>query len=214
MLRRVKLRPTLRTSSIFGAVFKWIPFLGNRTTTAVLTGAVLGALLLQVNLLSGELELQKQHFETAVGKMANSLNDRVRLHVRRKSMGVLRRSAQSTDSTLTITTPSGSTTLRWSANGFTDPNSQGLDTSFFGGFLDNFQSTLPWPSQMGSKELDSIISGQLHIFGVHAKPEWAVVENGYITQLATEDFVAKNATFNYVLAESFFGPQLRPLNKD
>lgn len=206
VLRRVKLMRPLRTSAIFDAVFKWIPLLGNKTTTAVLTGAVLGALLLQVNLLSGELELQKQHFETAVGKMANSLNDRVRLHVRRKSMGVLRRSAQSADSTLTITTPSGSTTLRWSAGGLMDPNTQGLDTSFFGGFLDNFQSTLPWPSQMGSEELDSIIESQLHINGVHAKPEWALVENGYFTQLGTEDFVAKNATFNYVLAESFFGP--------
>ena len=35
--------------------------------TAVLTAAVIGALFLQLNLLSGQLELQRQQFEQQVG---------------------------------------------------------------------------------------------------------------------------------------------------
>ena len=59
------------------------------STTAILTTAVLGALYLQLSLLSGELELQRQQYETNVGQMATNLNDRVRLHIRRKSMGTV-----------------------------------------------------------------------------------------------------------------------------
>ena len=56
--------------------------------TAVLTAAVLGALLLQLNLLSGQLELQRQQFERQVGIASTSLNERVKLYVRRKAWGV------------------------------------------------------------------------------------------------------------------------------
>jgi len=35
---------------------------------------------------------------------------------------------------------------------------------------------------------------------------WAIVENGYLSQLVSEDFEPNETTFNYVLAESFFGP--------
>ena len=54
--------------------------------TAVLTAAVIGALFLQLNLLSGQLELQRQQFEQQVGTTSTSLNERVRMFVRRKSM--------------------------------------------------------------------------------------------------------------------------------
>ncbi|MGB2275209.1 MAG: hypothetical protein ACPH25_05445, partial [Schleiferiaceae bacterium] len=72
--------------------------------TAVLTAAVLGALLLQLNLLSGQLELQRQQFEQQVGTASTSLNERVRLYVRRKSMGRFK-SSNANDSTFTINTP-------------------------------------------------------------------------------------------------------------
>jgi hypothetical protein len=68
--------------------------------TAVLTAAVLGALLLQLNLLSGELELQKQQFDSDVSATASAINERVRLYVKRKSTGALKRST-SNDSTVT-----------------------------------------------------------------------------------------------------------------
>jgi len=74
--------------------------------TAVLTAAVLGALLLQLNLLSGQLELQHQQFEQQVGTASTSLNERVRLYVKRKSMGRFK-SSNAKDSTVTIITPMG-----------------------------------------------------------------------------------------------------------
>ena len=80
--------------------------------TAVLTAAVLGALLLQLNLLSGQLELQRQQFEQQVGTASTSLNERVRLYVRRKSMGRFK-SSNAKDSTVIINTPMDQTTLSW-----------------------------------------------------------------------------------------------------
>ncbi len=175
--------------------------------TAILTAAVLGALLLQLNLLSGQLELQRQQFESSVGETASDLNERVRLFIRRKSMGTLRTSAAG-DSVLTINTPMGQTTLRWSNAQVQNPYGGGglSDSSLFGGFLDNFQSSLPWETQLSTSELDSIIIDELSQNGVRTTPQWAVVENGYLSPLASEGFDPKSATFNYVLAESFFGP--------
>ena len=80
--------------------------------TALLTAAVLGALYLQLSLLSGELELQRQQHTTNVGEMANDLNNRVRLHIKRKSIRN-RNPNNTSDSTVTISTPMGTTTLRW-----------------------------------------------------------------------------------------------------
>lgn len=186
---------------------KWFHFFRDRALTTILTGAVLGALLLQVNLLSGELELQRQHFTTYVGEMASGLNERVRLFVRRKSMGVMHRSPQNLkDSTVTLQTASGTTTLSWSSAQVPNPYGMGLDTAVLGGFLENFQSALPWESQITVSELDSIILEELQRKGVQAKPQWAVVENGYLTSLSTKDFKPSDVSFNYVLAESFFGP--------
>ncbi len=54
--------------------------------------------------------------------------------------------------------------------------------------------------------MDSIITAQLKINGVRTSPKWAIVENGYLSQLVSEDFEPNQTTFNYVLAESFFGP--------
>lgn len=181
--------------------------LKSNSITAILTAAVLGALLLQLNLLSGQLELQRQQFEASVGETASDLNERVRLFIRRKSMGTLRTSAAG-DSVLTINTPMGQTTLRWSNAQVQNPYGAGniSDSSLFGGFLDNFQSSLPWETQLSASELDSIIIDELSQNGVRTTPQWAVVENGYLSPLASVGFQAQKATFNYVLAESFFGP--------
>ena len=83
---------------------QFISKLQKHALTAVLTAAVLGALLLQLNLLSGELELQKQQFDSDVSATASTINERVRLYVKRKSTGALKRST-SNDSTVTINTP-------------------------------------------------------------------------------------------------------------
>lgn len=184
-----------------------IRILRENTITAILTAAVLGALLLQLNLLSGQLELQRQQFEASVGETASELNERVRLFIRRKSMGMLSSSANG-DSTVIINTPMGQTTLRWSSAQIQNPYGAGgfPDSSLFGGFLDNFQSSLPWETQLNYNELDSIIVDELKQHGVRTKPKWAVVENGYLSPLGSEGFEPQKATFNYVLAESFFGP--------
>ena len=172
--------------------------------TAVLTAAVLGALLLQLNLLSGQLELQRQQFEQQVGTASTSLNERVRLYVRRKSMGRFK-SSNAKDSTVTINTPMGQTTLSW-YSGQQNFTSGFGDSSMFSGFIDNFQNSLPWAAQLTDLEMDSIITAQLKINGVRTSPKWAIVENGYLSQLVSEDFEPNQTTFNYVLAESFFGP--------
>jgi two-component system phosphate regulon sensor histidine kinase PhoR len=172
--------------------------------TAVLTAAVLGALLLQLNLLSGQLELQHQQFEQQVGTASTSLNERVRLYVKRKSIGRFK-SSNAKDSTVTINTPMGQTTLSWSS-GPQDFTSGFGDSSMISGFIDNFQNSLPWAAQLTQSELDSIIVSQLKINGVRTSPMWAIVENGYLSQLVSEDFEPNETTFNYVLAESFFGP--------
>lgn len=172
--------------------------------TAVLTAAVLGALLLQLNLLSGQLQLQRQQFEQQVGTASTSLNERVRLYVRRKSMGRFK-SSNAKDSTVTINTPMGQTTLSW-YSGQQNFTSGFGDSSMFSGFIDNFQNSLPWAAQLTDLEMDSIITAQLKINGVRTSPKWAIVENGYLSQLVSEDFEPNQTTFNYVLAESFFGP--------
>jgi len=175
-------------------------------TTAILTAAVLGALYLQLSLLSGELELQRQQYETNVGQMATNLNNRVRLHIRRKSIG-MSQSTTSGDSTVTITTPMGTTTLRWSSTQVHNPYGfGGIDTSFLGGIFDNFQSNLPWETQLTYGEMDSIVIAELRAQGITVKPLWSVVENGYLSNLTTEGFDPKLVKFNYVLEESFFGP--------
>lgn len=184
-----------------------IKILKENTITAILTAAVLGALLLQLNLLSGQLELQRQQFEASVGETASELNERVRLYIRRKSMGMLR-STTNEDSTVVINTPMGQTTLRWSSAQVQNPYGSGsfTDSSLFSGFLDNFQSSLPWETQLNYDELDSIIVDELKQHGVRTKPKWAVVENGYLSPLGSEGFEPQKASFNYILAESFFGP--------
>ncbi|MAZ96039.1 MAG: hypothetical protein CMP53_00795 [Flavobacteriales bacterium] len=174
------------------------------TNTAVLTAAVLGALLLQLNLLSGQLELQRQQFEQQVGTASTSLNERVRLYVRRKSVGLLK-SSNTKDSTVTINTPMGQTTLSWSS-GQQELTSGFGDSSMISGFFENFQNSLPWAAQLTDLEMDSIITAQLKINGVRTAPKWAIVENGYLSQLVSQEFEPGQTTFNYVLAESFFGP--------
>lgn len=183
----------------------FIAKLRSNATTAILTAAVLGALLLQLSLLSGQLELQRQQFETQVGTTSGKLNERVRLYVRRKSMGAFQQS--NGDSTVTINTPMGQTTLRWSNAQVQNPYGIGFnDSNMFGGFLDNFQNSLPWETQLSKEELDSIIVDELRQNGVRTTPVWAVVENGYLSSLVSDDFDPQQVTFNYVLAESFFGP--------
>ncbi|MEL0146720.1 MAG: hypothetical protein VW808_07295 [Schleiferiaceae bacterium] len=180
--------------------------LRKHSTTAILTAAVLGALYLQLSLLSGELELQRQQYETNVGQMATNLNDRVRLHIRRKSMG-MRQTTSTGDSTVTISTPMGTTTLRWSSGQVQNPYGLGgIDTNFLGGIFDNFQSNLPWETQLSYVEMDSIVTAELRAQGITVEPMWSVVENGYLSTLTTEGFDPQLVKFNYVLAESFFGP--------
>ncbi len=180
--------------------------LRKHSTTAILTAAVLGALYLQLSLLSGELELQRQQYETNVGQMATNLNDRVRLHIRRKSMG-MRQTTSTGDSTVTISTPMGTTTLRWSSGQVQNPYGLGgIDTNFLGGIFDNFQSNLPWETQLSYGEMDSIVTAELRAQGINVEPMWSVVENGYLSTLTTEGFNPQLVKFNYVLAESFFGP--------
>ena len=172
--------------------------------TAVLTAAVLGALLLQLNLLYGQLELQRQQFEQQVGTASTSLNERVRLYVKRKSMGRFK-SSNSNDSTITINTPMGQTILSWYSGQQNFTPGFG-DSSLFSGFIDNFQNSLPWAAQLTELEMDSIIIAQLKINGVRTSPKWAIIENGYLSQLVSKDFEPNQTAFNYVLAESFFGP--------
>src|SRR5210317_1624311 len=160
--------------------------LRKHSPTAILTAAVLGALYLQLSLLSGELELQRHQYETNVGQMATSLNDRVRLHIRRKSMGMLKTTTTG-DSTITISTPMGNTTLRWSSGQVQNPYGLGgIDTNFLGGIFDNFQSNLPWETQLSYGEMDSIVSAELRAQGITVQPMWSVVENGYLSTLTTE----------------------------
>jgi two-component system phosphate regulon sensor histidine kinase PhoR len=180
--------------------------LRKHSLTAILTAAVLGALYLQLSLLSGELELQRQQYETKVGEVATQLDARVRLHVRRKSMGAFN-NRPSGDSTVTINTPMGTTTLRWSSgqvqNGL---GYGGIDSTLFGGFFDNFQSSMPWEAQLSYDELDSILVSELRKQGVNVEPKWAIAENGYLSSLSSEAFDVQLVTFNYIIAESFFGP--------
>ena len=175
--------------------------------TAVLTAAVLGALLLQLNLLSGELELQKQQFDSDVSATASSINERVRLFVKRKSTGALKRST-SNDSTVTINTPMGTTTLRWSATQGAVPYGSGfgMDTTMISGFLDDFQSSLPWETLISSSEMDSLLQSELRVHGIRTVPKWAIVENGYLNSLLSDAFSTDKVAYNFVLAESFFGP--------
>ena len=176
-------------------------------STALLTAAVFGALYLQLSLLSGELELQRQRHITNVGEMANDLNDRIRLHIKRKSIRT-RNSNNTSDSTLTITTPMGITTLRWSNGPFQQfPfGSDGFDTEIFDNFLENFQSQMPWEAQLSFEELDSIISTELNRKGITVEPKWSVVENGRMSPLTSPDFNPDQVNFIYTLAESFIGP--------
>lgn len=175
-------------------------------TTAILTAAVLGALYLQLSLLSGELELQRQQYEANVGEMATNLNNRVRLHIKRKSIGV-RNMANTSDSTVTISTPMGTTTLRWSNNQMQAPYGfGGVDTTFFSGLFNNFQSHMPWETQLSYEEMDSIITAELRGQGITVEPKWSIVENGYLSSLTSSDFDTEQVKFNYILAESFIGP--------
>ena len=142
--------------------------------TAILTAAVLGALLLQLNLLSGQLELQRQQFESQIGTTSSRLSERVRLFVRRKSMGSFSSNAN-VDSVFTINTPMGQTTVRWSNAQIQPPYGIGTrDTTMLGGMLDNFQSSLPWSTQLDVTELDSIIANELKQNGVRTEPVWAL----------------------------------------
>ena len=186
---------------------QFIGKLRKHALTAVLTAAVLGALLLQLNLLSGELELQKQQFDSDVNATATTINERVRLFVKRKSTGALKRSTTS-DSTVTINTPMGTTTLRWSASQGASPyrSGFGVDTTMTSGFLDDFQSSLPWETLITSSEMDSLLQSELRIRGIRTAPKWAIVENGYLNSLISDAFTTDKVAYNFVLAESFFGP--------
>ena len=186
---------------------QFIGKLRKHALTAVLTAAVLGALLLQLNLLSGELELQKQQFDSDVNATATTINERVRLFVKRKSTGALKRSTTS-DSTVTINTPMGTTTLRWSASQGASPyrSGFGVDTTMISGFLDDFQSSLPWETLITSSEMDSLLQSELRIRGIRTAPKWAIVENGYLNSLISDAFATDKVSYNFVLAESFFGP--------
>lgn len=130
---------------------RFLEILQRNSNTAVLTAAVLGALYLQLNLLSGQLELQKQQFERQVGETSKELNSRVSLHLKRKSMGFKRNRFQG-DSTLVVNTPMGRTQLSWSSN--SAGNFGMADTSLINGFFENFQSTLPWSAQLSISELE------------------------------------------------------------
>ena len=174
--------------------------------TAILTTAVVGALLLQLNLLSGELELQRQHFESSVGQTANEMNEVVRLYVRKKSLGVPMLSQGNTDSTVTLQTPMGTTTLRWSSAQIQNPYGFGLDSTMLGGIMNTFQEAMPWEAQLSVNELDSLLKMELRAHNVRTKPQWAVAENGYLTSLMSPSFQVNEVSFNYVLEESFFGP--------
>jgi len=186
---------------------QFISKLQKHALTAVLTAAVLGALLLQLNLLSGELELQKQQFDSDVSATASTINERVRLYVKRKSTGALKRST-SNDSTVTINTPMGTTTLRWSATQGAVPYGSGfgMDTTMISGFLDDFQSSLPWETLISSSEMDSLLQSELRVHGIRTIPKWAIVENGYLNSLLSDVFTTDKVAYNFVLAESFFGP--------
>ncbi|NDH77765.1 MAG: hypothetical protein EBY63_02905, partial [Flavobacteriia bacterium] len=72
--------------------------------------------------------------------------------------------------------------------------------------FDNFQSNLPWETQLSYGEMDSIVTAELRAQGITVEPMWSVVENGYLSTLTTEGFDPQLVKFNYVLAESFFGP--------
>ncbi len=184
----------------------FIKKLRENVPTAILTAAVLGALLLQLNLLSGQLELQRQQFEAQIGTTSARLSERVRLFVRRKSMGSLTNSVN-VDSVFTINTPMGQTTVRWSNAQVQNPYGIGTsDTAMLGGLLDDFQSSLPWSTQLDVTELDSIIVNELKQNGVRTEPVWALIENGYLSTLTSAGFDPQKVTFNYVLSESFFGP--------
>jgi len=182
---------------------RFLEILRRNSNTAVLTAAVLGALYLQLNLLSGQLELQKQQFDRQVGETSKELSSRVSLYLKRKSMGFKRNRFQG-DSTLVVNTPMGRTQLSWSS---TSSGNFGMaDTSLINGFFENFQSTLPWSAQLSISELDSILSSQLYVNGIRTKPFWAVVENGYISGLRMNEFDVNQTVYNFVLSESFFGP--------
>lgn len=182
---------------------RFLEILRNNSNTAVLTAAVLGALFLQLNLLSGQLELQKQQFERQVGETSKELNNRVSLHLKRKSMGFSRNRIQG-DSTLVVNTPMGRTQLSWSST--STGNFAMGDSSLINGFFENFQSTLPWSAQLNVEELDSIINSQFYANGIRTKPIWALVENGYISGLRMNEFDVNQTVYNFVLSESFFGP--------
>ena len=186
---------------------KFIGDVGKNGFTAVLTAGVRGALLLELNLLSGELELKKQEFDSDVNAAATTINERVRLFVKRKSTGALKRSTTS-DSTVTINTPMGTTTLRWSASQGASPyrSGFGVDTTMISGFLDDFQSSLPWETLITSSEMDSLLQSELRIRGIRTAPKWAIVENGYLNSLISDAFATGKVSYNFVLAESFFGP--------
>ena len=179
---------------------QFIGKLRKHALTAVLTAAVLGALLLQLNLLSGELELQKQQFDSDVNATATTINERVRLFVKRKSTGALKRSTTS-DSTVTINTPMGTTTLRWSASQGASPyrSGFGVDTTMISGFLDDFQSSLPWETLITSSEMDSLLQSELRIRGIRTAPKWAIVENGYLNSLISDAFATDKVSYNFVL---------------
>ena len=179
---------------------QFIGKLRKHALTAVLTAAVLGALLLQLNLLSGELELQKQQFDSDVSATASGINERVRLFVKRKSTGALKRSTSS-DSTVTINTPMGTTTLRWSATQGAVPYGSGfgMDTTMISGFLDDFQSSLPWETLISSAEMDSMLQSELRVHGIRTAPKWAIVENGYLNSLLSDAFTTDKVAYDLSL---------------
>jgi two-component system phosphate regulon sensor histidine kinase PhoR len=74
------------------------------------------------------------------------------------------------------------------------------------GFLDDFQSSLPWETLITSSEMDSLLQSELRIRGIRTAPKWAIVENGYLNSLISDAFATDKVSYNFVLAESFFGP--------
>ena len=54
--------------------------------------------------------------------------------------------------------------------------------------------------------MDSVLESELRVHGIRTMPKWAVVENGYLNSLISDAFTTDKVTYNFVLAESFFGP--------
>ena len=95
---------------------------------------------------------------------------------------------------------------RWEAGAVPYGSGFGMDTTMISGFLDDFQSSLPWETLISLSEMDSLLQSELRVHGIRTIPKWAIVENGYLNSLLSDAFTTDKVAYNFVLAESFFGP--------